>query len=101
MDCSLPGSSVCGILGKNTGVGCHFFLQIVLRLYVICPWLIYFIAGGLYLLIPFTYLASFPPATPNHLFVLSIYESGFILFFKSPYTSEVWYLSFSDWLHLA
>ena len=29
MDCSLPGSSVQGILqsGKNTGVGCHALLQ--------------------------------------------------------------------------
>ena len=28
MDCSLPGSSVCGDFpGKNTGVGCHFLLQ--------------------------------------------------------------------------
>ena len=28
MDCSLPGSSVHGILrGKDTGVGCHFLLQ--------------------------------------------------------------------------
>ena len=28
MDCSLPGSSVHGILlGKNTGVGCHISLQ--------------------------------------------------------------------------
>ena len=28
MDCSLPGSSVRGDSpGKNTGVGCHFFLQ--------------------------------------------------------------------------
>ena len=28
MDCSPPGSSVHGILlGKNTGVGCHFLLQ--------------------------------------------------------------------------
>ena len=28
MDCSLPGSSVHGDSpGKNTGVGCHFFLQ--------------------------------------------------------------------------
>ena len=28
MDCSLPGSSVHGdSLGKNTGVGCHVFLQ--------------------------------------------------------------------------
>ena len=28
IDCSLPGSSVHGILqAKNTGVGCHFFLQ--------------------------------------------------------------------------
>ena len=27
MDCSLPGSSVCGILaGRNTGVGSHFLL---------------------------------------------------------------------------
>ena len=28
MDCSLPGSSVHGDSpSKNTGVGCHFFLQ--------------------------------------------------------------------------
>ena len=28
MDCSLPGSSVHGIFqARNTGVGCHFFLQ--------------------------------------------------------------------------
>ena len=27
LDCSLPGSSVHGILQKNTGVGCHFLLQ--------------------------------------------------------------------------
>ena len=28
MDCSQPGSSVCGIFpGKNTGVGSHFLLQ--------------------------------------------------------------------------
>ena len=28
MDCSQPGFSICGIsLGKNTGVGCHAFLQ--------------------------------------------------------------------------
>ena len=28
MDCSLPGSSVCGDSpGMNTGMGCHFLLQ--------------------------------------------------------------------------
>ena len=27
MDCNLPDSSVHGIFGKNTGVGCHFPLQ--------------------------------------------------------------------------
>ena len=27
MDCSPPSSSVYGIPGKNTGVGCHFLLQ--------------------------------------------------------------------------
>ena len=27
MDCSLPGSSVHGTPGKNTGVGCHALLQ--------------------------------------------------------------------------
>ena len=27
MNCSLPGSSVHGILRKNTGVGCHALLQ--------------------------------------------------------------------------
>ena len=108
MDCSPPGSSVYGILGKSTGVGCHFFLQIVLRLYVICPWFIYFVTGGLYLWIPFTYLASFPPAIPNHLFAVSLnlwisvsMNLFHFFFFKIPYISEVWYLSFSDWLHLA
>ena len=31
MDCGSPGSSVQGISpGKNTGVGCHFFLQGIL-----------------------------------------------------------------------
>ena len=30
MDCSLPGSSVCDFPGKNTGVGCHFPLQLLL-----------------------------------------------------------------------
>ena len=30
MDSSPPGSSVHGILpGKNTGVGCHFLLQVI------------------------------------------------------------------------
>ena len=27
LDCSPPGSSVHGIPGKNTGLGCHFLLQ--------------------------------------------------------------------------
>ena len=27
MDCSPPGSSIHGFLGKSTGVGCHFLLQ--------------------------------------------------------------------------
>ena len=27
VDCSLPGSSVHGIPGKSTGLGCHFLLQ--------------------------------------------------------------------------
>ena len=27
MDCNLPGSSVHGIPGKNTGVGCHALPQ--------------------------------------------------------------------------
>ena len=27
VDCSLPGSCVHGIMDKNSGVGCHFFLQ--------------------------------------------------------------------------
>ena len=27
VDCSLPGSSVRGIPGKNSGLGCHFLLQ--------------------------------------------------------------------------
>ena len=31
MDCSLPGSSVQDSLGKNTGVGCRFLLQLTAR----------------------------------------------------------------------
>ena len=48
MDCSPPGSSVNGNFpGKNTGVGCHFFLQGIfptqgLNQYLLCllPWLV-------------------------------------------------------------
>ena len=35
MDCSPPGSSVHGIFpGKNTGVGCHFLLQVFIYIYM-------------------------------------------------------------------
>ena len=49
MDCSLPGSSVRGILpGKNTGVGCHFFLQRIFPTHVFCTgrWILYHCATG-------------------------------------------------------
>ena len=39
MDCSLPGSSVHGILqGKNTGVGCHALLQGIFSTQGSNPW---------------------------------------------------------------
>ena len=39
MDCSLPGSSVHGILqGKNTGVGCHALLQGIFLTQGLNPW---------------------------------------------------------------
>ena len=44
LDCSLPGSLVCGtFLGKNSGVGCHI-LHILLHIVscIIC------LAGGFY-----------------------------------------------------
>ena len=34
MDCSLPGSSIHGILGKSTGVGCHCLLRIYIYIYI-------------------------------------------------------------------
>ena len=49
-------------------------LAIFLMLYSISPWLVYFMAGGLYLLIPFTYFCTTP-----HSSVLCIFP--FCLFF--------------------
>ena len=49
-------------------------------LYITSPWPIYFLTGGLYLLIPFMYYVhSIPFHFSNHLFVLCFYKSVFIL----------------------
>ena len=42
MDCSLPGSSVCGDSpGKNSRVGCHFLLQGIFPTQGLNPGLLY------------------------------------------------------------
>ena len=54
-----------------------------LMLYVSHPWLTYFIVGGLYYLIPFTYFThSFPilPSPLANFHLLSVFTSHFILF---------------------
>ena len=43
MDCSPPGSSTHGILpGKNTGLGCHFLLQVIFLTQELNPGLLHF-----------------------------------------------------------
>ena len=61
MDCSLPGSSVHGILqGKNTGVGCHVLLQGIFPTQGSNPWHL------LHLLITGRFLPLAPPGKPLH-----------------------------------
>ena len=77
MDCSLPGSSVHGgSPGKNTRVGCHFFLQGIFltqrsnpRLFCLLHW-----QGG-----------SFPLAPPgkHQIWGLLIFLAELMLFFLS------------------
>ena len=46
MDCSLSGSSICGIFpGKKTGVGCHFLLQGIFLTQELNPGLLYWVLG--------------------------------------------------------
>ena len=73
-------------------------LIIYLMLYITSPWFIYYITGGLYLLIPFSNFTHWPQPllSGNHLFVLCIYESVFVLFFR--FYILVQYLSFASWL---
>ena len=53
MDCSLPGSSIHGdSLGKNTGVGCHAFLQGIFPTQGLSPSL----ADGFFSLAPLIYV---------------------------------------------
>ena len=47
MDCSSPGSSVLDSPGKNTGAGCHAFLQIIFLTQGWNPHLIHWQAGSL------------------------------------------------------
>ena len=48
VDCSPPGSSVCGILpGKNTGVGCHALLKGTFPTQGLNPGLLQWQAGSL------------------------------------------------------
>ena len=72
-------------------------------LYITSLWLIYYITGDLCFLILFTYFAS-PHLLPtgNHLFILCIYKSVFILFcfgfLYMPHLSEIiQYFSSSVW----
>ena len=80
-------------------------LTIIPMLYITSLWLMYFIIGSLYLLLPFTYFVC--PHSPSlwQLPVCSLYLWVcfcfvlFVLFFKIPQKSEIiWYLSFSVWL---
>ena len=81
-------------------------MTIFFLLYITSPWVIYYIIRGLYLLIPFTSFTDFATLLlpGNHLFVLCIYESVFILFclficcFLDSTSKIMWYLSFSVWL---
>ena len=60
-------------------------LTIFLMLYITSPWLIYFITGGLYLLIPLTYFVSLTPLpSGNHPFFsvfMSLFSFCFVCLF--------------------
>ena len=61
----------------------YILSSMFLMLYVSSPWLTYFIVGGLYYLIPFTYFThSFPilPSPLANFHLLSVFTSHFILF---------------------
>ena len=47
LDCSLPSSIVHGVLGKNTGMGCHFFLQGIFLIQGLNPSLLHWQADSL------------------------------------------------------
>ena len=54
----------------------------IIILYIIIPWLIYFIPRSLYLLIPFAYFANLPPlASGSHQPVLCIYELAYLFIY--------------------
>ena len=57
---------------------------LTLMLYMTSLWLVYFITGGLYLLLPKTYFTQFLIPLPfwQPPIFLCIYESVFILFFR-------------------
>ena len=56
MDCSLPGSSVHGILpGKNTGIGCHFLLQKIFPTQGLNPSLLHWQADFFFFFLPLSH----------------------------------------------
>ena len=80
-------------------------LTIVTRLYIISPWLTYFITGSLFPLIPFAYTSTPTITSDNHQSVLCIYElvhfGFFFLFWISHISQIIRYFSSSDLFHLA
>ena len=70
MDCSLPPSSVHGILqGKNTRMGCHYLLQGIFQTQASKPYLLCWQADSL----PLSYLASPTLKSTGNYFVESFF----------------------------
>ena len=92
MDCSLPGSSIYGILqARNSGVGCHFLLQGIIPTQGTNPHLLRLLhwqVGSLLLT---------PPGKPHGKVYISMLFSQFILPSSSPALSL---LSMSESLFL-
>ena len=119
MDCSLPGSSICGnfqarVLEWGAIAFCNNYLPpykvimilltIFLLLYITSLRLIYFITEVLYFLIPFIYFIQLPTPPLWQPFICSLYLRVcfhfvfFVLFLYFPHISEIIeYLYFSAW----
>ena len=78
-------------------------LNIFLTLYITSLWLIYFMTGGFYLLIPFTYFATTPSPSFLYLwicfhFLFFVCSFWFLDSTKVSVSEIMQYLSFSVWL---